>query len=322
MNGVNRDVADRLDETARLLQEQGADRYRIGAYARAAASIRSLPTPVDDVLRTGGLQGLEAVAHISETVARAIRELLTHGRLPLLDRLRGDASPVALLGSVSGIGRVLANRLHDDLGIETLADLEAAAHDGRLAALAGFGPKRLAGVRESLAHRLGQVQLSVSTSKAPRVAELLDVDREYRERATAGQLPRIAPRRFNPSAVAWLPILHTRRGNRRYTALFSNTAKAHATGNTRDWVVVYGDDGSGERRHTVITARFGALRGHRVVAGREDECAALYGLGDEAPEASSRRRPARASRAVPQGGRGRTPALRLQMPNSRGDRHD
>ena len=52
MNGVNRDVADRLDETARLLQEQGADRYRIGAYARAAASIRSLPTPVENMIGT------------------------------------------------------------------------------------------------------------------------------------------------------------------------------------------------------------------------------------------------------------------------------
>jgi putative hydrolase len=113
------------------------------------------------------------------------------------------------------------------------------------------------------------------SGETPSVVELLDVDREYREKAAAGTLQRIAPRRFNPSREAWLPILHTRRGSRRYTALFSNTARAHQTGHARDWVVLYGDNGSGEHRHTVITATYGPLRGQRVVAGREDECRAL-----------------------------------------------
>lgn len=276
MNRVNQDVAGRLEEAARLLRDQGADVYRVGAYLRAASTIRSTETPVDEVLRDHGLDGLKQLPYVGETIARAIRELITHGRLPMLDRLRGEADPVTLLGSVPGIGRVLANRLHEELGLETLADLETAAHDGRLATVAGFGSKRLAGIRDSLAHRLGRVRLPMVPGDTPRVSELLDVDREYRDKAAAGELQRIAPRRFNPSGEAWLPILHTRRGRRRYTALFSNTARAHRTGNTRNWVVLYGDNGSGEHRHTVITAVYGPLRGRRVVAGREDECRALY----------------------------------------------
>ena len=276
MPQINQDVAGRLEEAARLLRDQGADRYRVGAYLRAASSIRSMPTPVDEVLRERGLEGLEELPHVGETIARAIRELVSHGRLPMLDRLRGEADPMGLLASVPGIGRILANRLHEELGLETLADLEAAAHDGRLATVAGFGAKRLAGIRDSLAHRLGRVRVPALPGDTPSVSELLDVDREYREKAAAGELQRIAPRRFNPSGEAWLPILHTRRGNRRYTALFSNTARAHRTGNARDWVVLYGDNGSGEHRHTVITATFGPLRGQRVVAGREDECRAVH----------------------------------------------
>jgi hypothetical protein len=292
MNGVNQDVAGRLEEAARLLQDQGADRYRVGAYLRAASSIRSMQTPVDEVIRVQGLDGLKQLPYVGETIARAIRELVMHGRLPMLDRLRGEADPAALLASVPGIGRVLANRLHEELGLETLADLEAAAHDGRLATLAGFGPKRLAGIRDSLAHRLGRVRVPMIPGDTPSVSELLDVDREYREKAAAGELQRIAPRRFNPSGEAWLPILHTRRGTRRYTALFSNTARAHRTGNTRDWVVLYGDNGSGEHRHTVITARYGPLRGRRVVAGREDESLALRtrAPAHSTPHAASRRR--------------------------------
>jgi hypothetical protein len=232
--------------------------------------------PVDELFRQQGLEGLKELPHVGESIARAIRELLTHGRLPMLDRLRGEADPVALLASVPGIGRILAERLHDELGLETLAELEAAAHDGRLETIAGFGAKRLAGIRDSLAQRLGRLRVPPKIETPPGVAELLDVDREYREKAAAGQLQRIAPRRFNPTGESWLPVLHTRRGTRRYTALFSNTARAHRAGKTGDWVVLYSDNGVGESRHTVITATFGPLRGRRVVAGRETECLAVY----------------------------------------------
>lgn len=273
MQRINEPIAGRLEEAAALLRNQGADPFRVGAYLRAAETLRSTREPVNQIFRERGLEGLKDLPHIGESIARALRELLTHGRLPMLDRLRGETDPVALLSTVPGIGRVFAERLHEDLGLETLADLEAAAHDGRLDSVAGFGPKRLAGIRDSLAQRLGRVRPPPKTQNPPSVTELLDVDCEYREKAAAGQLQRIAPRRFNPSGEAWLPVLHTRRGPRRYTALFSNTARAHRAGKTGDWVVLYSDTGLGESRHTVITAAFGPLRGRRVVAGREAECA-------------------------------------------------
>lgn len=276
---VNQEVAGRLEEAARLLGEQGADPFRVRAYLRAAETLRLLREPVDEMFRARGLDGLKDLPRVGETIARAIRELLTHGRLPMLDRLRGESDPETLFASVPGIGRVFAERLHGELGLETLADLEAAAHDGRLETLAGFGAKRLAGVRDSLAHRLGRVRVPAVPGAAPTVSELLDVDREYREKAARGQLQRIAPRRFNPAGEAWLPVLHTRRGRRRYTALFSNTARAHRAGKTNDWVVLYSDNGRGEDRHTVLTASYGPLHGQRVVAGRESECRALHESG-------------------------------------------
>jgi len=114
-------------------------------------------------------------------------------------------------------------------------------------------------------------------SEEPSVAEVLDVDREYRERAASGTLKRIAPRRMNPAKEAWLPVLHTERGPRHYTALYSNTPRAHELGKTHDWVVIYYDaDGSSERQCTVVTSDRGSLRGKRIVRGREPECARHY----------------------------------------------
>jgi hypothetical protein len=74
---------------------------------------------------------------------------------------------------------------------------------------------------------------------------------------------------MNPEHRAWLPILHTERGARHYTALFSNTATAHRLGRTQDWVVLYYDGRDGEQQCTVVTAGRGPLKGRRVVRGRE-----------------------------------------------------
>jgi hypothetical protein len=120
------------------------------------------------------------------------------------------------------------------------------------------------------------------------VRHLLDVDREYRQKAGAGQLRKIAPRRFNPSGEAWLPILHARRGDRDFTALYSNTARAHELGRVRDWVVIYfHTDNEPEGQCTVVTETRGNLEGKRVVRGREGECRAYYTGGREQAEAGT-----------------------------------
>ena len=111
----------------------------------------------------------------------------------------------------------------------------------------------------------------------PSVDVLLAIDREYREKAKAGELPRIAPRRMNPEGKAWLPVLHTRYGPWHFTALFSNTERAHEMHRTYDWVVIYFAEGSGdEGQATVVTERRGSLTGLRVVRGREPECGRYY----------------------------------------------
>jgi predicted flap endonuclease-1-like 5' DNA nuclease len=277
----NADIAQRFREVARLLEEQGANPFRVHAYRHAAEILDRLDRPVTVILEKDGMDGLRKLPGIGESLARSIRDMIKLGRLPMLDRLRGATDPVALLASVPGIGEGLAHRLHHELGIDTLEDLEAAAHDGRLRDIEGIGPKKLAGIIDSLASRLGRVRRR--TGRGPEagepvtlVDELLDVDREYRQKVEAGTLHRIAPHRFNPTGEAWLPVLHAQRGPRHYTALFSNTARAHQLGKTRDWVVLYYDDGTHEHQCTVITAQRGPLAGKRVIAGREAECERYY----------------------------------------------
>jgi putative hydrolase len=276
---VNEDIAGRLEEVAQILAQQGANRFRVQAYRHAAAVVRALTEPVTEIFHRRGIAGLDELPGVGPSIARALRDLILHGRLAMLERLRGHHDPVALISTIPGISKARATQLHDQLGLESLEELEAAAHDGRLEMFGGFAGKRLAGIRDSLAHRLARIRpvpAPEDGSHRPPVAELLDVDAEYRREATAGKLPKIAPKRFNPLHEAWLPVLHTIRGARHYTALFSNTERAHDLFKTRDWVVLYYDGHDGESRATVITADFGSARGRRIVRGRENECEAYY----------------------------------------------
>jgi putative hydrolase len=272
---VNLDIASRLREAADILEQQAANPFRVRAYRRAAETISRLDEDLPALIEQGGPDALVALPNIGRGIATAITEILTTGRWAQLERMRGSLDPVQRLQAVPGIGPLLAEQIHDELHVDTLEGLELAAHDGRLEALKGIGPRRAAMIRASLEKMLGRVRSREYEEMAdgPSVPVLLDVDREYRDKAAAGTLPMIAPRRFNPSNEAWLPILHTERDGWHFTALFSNTGRAHDLGRTRDWVVIYFyNDQHEEGQHTVVTETRGSLIGMRVVRGREAEC--------------------------------------------------
>lgn len=262
-----------MDEAASLLESQEANPHRVRAYHRAADTLRQLEVGVDEILRTRGRSGLEALPGIGPAIARAITDVVESGSWPWLEHLKGQFDPEAAFQTVPGIGPELAGRIHHELGISDLEELELAAHDGRLARLEGFGTGRVRAVRESLAGRFGRYRRP-SAVDDPSVDDLLDIDAEYRAGAEDDRLPRLTPHRFNPEHRAWLPVLHTERGGRHFTALFSNTARAHELGKTDDWVVIYLDDGP-RRQWTIVTETSGALRDQRVVRGREAECTQL-----------------------------------------------
>jgi putative hydrolase len=274
----NEKAARIFRDCARILRQQHANPFRVNAYLRAAQTLESLSEDARDILHDQGNDGLRQLPFIGRGLASSIAEIARTGRLSQLDRLHGEAEPEIVFQTVPGVGPSTARAIHESLHVETLEALEVAAHDGRLATLRGIGPRRVAAIRSNLAALLGRAGTGRDcvTDKVPSVELLLDVDREYRIKVADSSLPKIAPRRFNPEGQAWLPILHTDRQNWHFTALFSNTARAHELHRTHDWLVVYfygGDHREGQ--HTVVTETDGPMKGRRVVRGREAECRQL-----------------------------------------------
>ena len=283
-----------LDRVAALLEAQDANPYRVNAYRKAARFLEQYDRSVSQIAESVSGEMLEDLPDIGKSIGGAIREFVHMGRLSLLERLEGEISPEDLFTTIPGIGEELAKRIYSKLRIETLEDLELAAHDGRLEKVRGMGHRRVTAVRDSLesilsrsgrrrARRLRHLDEEEMHGEPaqPSVAAILEVDEEYRQKAEEGKLRTISPRRFNPDGKYRLPVLHTDREGWHFNALFSNTARAHELGKIRDWVVIYFERDGHENQHTVVTETHGLLKGRRVVRGREKECLVHYAPGEE-----------------------------------------
>ncbi len=281
MSGLNRELAKNLREIAALLRAQRANPFRVNAYLHAAATLDNLTQDVAGLLRAGGVGALVELPGIGEGIARSIYEYVATGRMSRLEGLRGASDPVKLFCTIPTVGRTLAARIHDTLHVDSLEALENAVREGQLARVTGLGQKRREAIEAWLQHHLDQRRRRLGEARVgkagPGVELILRVDREYRAQAQAGKLPLITPKRFNPENRAWLPILHCTHAGWHFTALFSNTARAHDLKRVHDWVVIYFyDDHHREGQHTVVTETHGPLGGKRVVRGREAECISYY----------------------------------------------
>jgi hypothetical protein len=285
----NDQIAEVLERISDLLEVQGGSTFRVRAYRNAARTVRETKDPLVIMADQEGIEGLEKLPNVGKSISSVILEFIHNGRVSFLERLEGQVSPEDLFTTVPGIGEVLSSKIHHELKIDTLEELELAAHDGRLQDLGGFGERRVRGIRNTLAamlsrsgrrraRRLRWLEMHDRdiTVRQPSAELILQIDDQYRNKAAKGELKTIAPRRFNTEKKAWLPILHTDEDGWLFTAMYSNSARAHELGKTKDWVIIYYERDGDENQCTVVTERSGILEGWRVIRGRESECLSYY----------------------------------------------
>ncbi len=142
-------IARILDEMGTMLEINGENPFRCRAYHTAAQSLMNLPDELTEMIADGRLK---EVPGIGDTMYAKIVQLATTGQLPSYDELRRGTPPglVALL-RVPGLGPKKIKALHDELKIESLADLNEAAKSGKIAGLKGFGEKTEAKILEGIA---------------------------------------------------------------------------------------------------------------------------------------------------------------------------
>lgn len=135
---VNAEVAEILYEISELYALKG-ETYRSRAYMMAAQRIGSLTEDIRKIWQRGELQSIPG---IGKSIAAVIEEYLETGQSSKLEELREELPRgVMELIELDGVGPKKAMRLYEELGINSIDELEKAAKAGKIRRLKGFGPK-------------------------------------------------------------------------------------------------------------------------------------------------------------------------------------
>jgi DNA polymerase (family 10) len=233
----NPEIARIFEEVADVLEIQGANPFRIRAYRNATRTVETLTTPLRKWVQENRL--LTDLPGIGKEMANHIREMVETGTLGFRDELLAEVPRSLIeLMRLPGLGPKKAKKIHDELGISSVDEVEAAAKDGRIAALPGFGAKSqekiLAGIAEYRLHGSRFLLTDAERFVEPLLAylretpevERLEVAGSYRRRKeTVGDIDLLA------IASQPIPVMERFRG-------YPQVDKILMAGDTRSSVVL------------------------------------------------------------------------------------
>jgi DNA polymerase (family X) len=188
----NFEIARLFYEMANLLEVRGESVFRIRAYQRGAQTLESLAEDVA-VLAEGGT--LQSLPNIGKDLAARIQEYLVTGRIARLESLREGLAPTFLsLLDIRGLGPKTARALFEQLGIESIDQLEEACRTRRIVGVAGVRERTCENILKGIAEwRAGhtRVLLPAARAVARQVAEVLRAHGGVERLEIAGSLRRM-----------------------------------------------------------------------------------------------------------------------------------
>jgi DNA polymerase (family 10) len=162
---TNFELARLFYEMASLLEVRGESLFRIRAYQRGAQTLETLAEDVRALAERGALRTLPG---IGKDLGAKIEEYLATGRIARLEALREGLPPTFLsLLEIRGLGPRTARALFEQLGIESVAQLEEACHSRRIIGVAGVRERTCENILKGIAEwRAGRARVLLPTAQA------------------------------------------------------------------------------------------------------------------------------------------------------------
>jgi DNA polymerase (family 10) len=136
---MNLEVSMILQHVGDLLEVRGESPFKVNAYRRAAKSIESLDTEIEELYRNGKLQSIKG---IGKGLSQRIEEIIATGKSAYLEALSSTTpSGLQQILKIPWVGPKKVRLFHEQLGIETMEQLEEACVKKMLRTLPGIGAK-------------------------------------------------------------------------------------------------------------------------------------------------------------------------------------
>jgi len=185
-------VATVLDEVGTLLElKEGSNPFEVRAYQNAARSVSALDGDIEQLVHEGKLKG---VPGLGSTIIKRIEELVDAGHMALYDELVADTPPIKLeMMRIQGVGPKKINVIYNTLHVNSIAELEQACKDDRVARLPGFGKKTQDKILQGIAflsEHADRFLYPVAEAEAAHMSAVLGVLPEIVRLQVAGSLRR------------------------------------------------------------------------------------------------------------------------------------
>ncbi len=185
-------VANVLEDVASLLElKEGSNPFEVRAYENAARAVSALDGDIEQLTREGKLKG---VPGLGSTIIKRIEELVNTGQMALHDELVADTPQVKLdMQRIQGVGPKKINVIYNQLHVQSIAELEQACNENKVAALPGFGKKTQDKILQGialLAQHAGRFLYPVAEDEAERMRQALSTLPEIARMQVAGSLRR------------------------------------------------------------------------------------------------------------------------------------
>ena len=210
----NAEIARLLSDVADLLEISAGNPFKVRAYRNAARTVADHPDPIAELV-SGGNFDITELPGIGGGIAKEITALVATGTLPQRQQLVATLPPGLLeLLRIPGLGPKRVKLFHEQLKVNSVADLKDALEKGKIAKLPGFGPKLLEKIREGVSDTAAAAQQRMVLHEAEQYARAIveylkagvgideiDVAGSFRRRKeTIGDLDIVVSCR-NPSAI-------------------------------------------------------------------------------------------------------------------------
>lgn len=185
------EIAQIFTNIATLLDLKGENPFKSRAYTNGARALEAMSEPLDKVIAE---ERLAQVKGLGESLKKKVVELVTTGKLAYYEELKAATPPgLVLMLEVPGLGPKKIKALHDELGIETIEQLEAACNAGTVAKLKGFGEKTQQNISAGINRRRAYASRHLISDVLPLAEALLEALRQHPDVircAAAGSLRR------------------------------------------------------------------------------------------------------------------------------------
>lgn len=236
----NSDVAEMFERMADLLEIKGANRFRVRSYRDAAQTVSSLSADLADMVERG--EDLTELSGVGDSLAGKIEQMVETGTVEQLEKLESEIPPgLRDMMKVEGLGPKRVKTIWEELGAESLDELETLAREERIRELEGFGPKTEQNILEGMDRARvdrGRTRIDIAEERAEAMIDYLREDDAVDRVTAAGSYRR------RKETVGDLDILVSCDEPEEVTerfVQFEDVVEVVSQGSTRSTVYVRGD---------------------------------------------------------------------------------